>query len=504
MLHLVNSPETSALIGWLASQQRLAYNHGVSTLNRTPDIPKRAKKGSKHGLNKAMTAWRQTNPDTATAPYHIHQQGSEAAWTANQLLQQSRDQRLGRIERSLAKGEEPHPRDSKPHRCTLKYRSRKHGTQTLTIRSSRFIKPLDRYSFQIEGIDTVFRTKDPLPDNVRALHFVEIGKYRRAANAPLHCRRYYLNVAVAHDDPELPDLAQASLAAYEGGDDGIKNNLTFSDGDVFHFKEPFPNRNVRKERQTAKRKKKGSKRSRRYATSCQSRTNRRKAERKRQANLHVAKHLDENHPAAVCMENKSLTAMMSSAKGPGRARKAGLNRSLANAALGGLAQIVANQCAKRGIHLILVPPQGSSQTCPRCGNRQRKNRKIQASFRCLVCKWNGNADLSGATILRNRGFVRTTERIHGYTPTVEVAPTGWREQPSQGGQPPLMLLPSQNTPKPKRSETRQARPKRDQPGSGAPGRKARVQTHQAAMTLVMETAPDPGRAHGVQSAGRER
>ena len=67
-----------------------------------------------------------------------------------------------------------------------------------------------------------------------------------------------------------------------------------------------------------------------------------------------------------------------------------------------------------------------------------------------------------------------------------------------------MLLPSQNTPKPKRSETRQARPKRDQTGSGAPGQKARVQTQQATMTLVMETAPDPGRAHGVQSASRER
>ena len=415
MLRLVNSPETSMLIGWLTSQQRLAYNHGVSTLNRTPDIPKRAKKGSKHGLNKAMTTWRQANPAVATAPYHIHQQGSEAAWSANQLLQHGRDQRLGRIDRAVAKGKEPHPRDSKPHRRTLKYRSRKHSTQTLTIRSSKFIKPLDRYSFQIEGIDTVFRTKDPLPNNVRTMHFVEIEKRRRAANAPLHCRRYYLNVAVAHDDPELADLAQASLAAYEGGDDGIKNNLTFSDGDVFHFKEPLPNRDVRKERQTAKRKKKGSKRSRRYAASCQSRTNRRKAERKRQANLHVAKHLDENQPAAVCMENKSLTAMMSSARGPGRAQKAGLNRSLANAGLGGIARIVANQCAKRGIHVILVPPQGSSQTCPRCGNRQRKNRKIQTSFRCLICKWNGNADLSGATILRKprlRTHHRAYPRIH--------------------------------------------------------------------------------------------
>ena len=134
---MVNNPGTSIQIGWLASQQRLAYNHAVSTLNRTPAMPKRAKKGSYHGLNKAMTAWRQANPDTATAPYHIHQQGSEAAWDANQLLRHGRNQRLERIDRALAKGEEPHPWDCRPHRRTLRHRSRKHGTQTLTVRSSR-------------------------------------------------------------------------------------------------------------------------------------------------------------------------------------------------------------------------------------------------------------------------------------------------------------------------------------------------------------------------------
>ena len=502
-LRLVNNPGTSIQIGWLASQQRLAYNHGVSTLNRTPAMPKRAKKGSHHGLNKAMTAWRRANPDTATAPYHIHQQGSEAAWDANQLLQHGRNQRLERIDRAVAKGEEPHPRDSRPHRRTLRHRSRKHGTQTLTVRSSRFITKLDNHSFTITGVDAVFRSKDPLPGNIRALHFTEIAKYRRAANAPLHCRRYRLTVVAAHDDPEPVDLAEVGLSAYEGIDDGVRNNLTFSDGDVFNFKELFPKRNISAERKIAKRKKKGSKRSRRHAASCQSRTNRRIAERKRQANLHVARHFDKNRPAAVSMENKSLATMMRSARGPGRARKAGLNRSLAAAGLSGLALIVANQCAKRGVHLILVPPQGSSQTCPRCGHRHRKNRKTQAIFRCLNCNWTGNADHSGATVLRNRGFVRTAESIHGYTPTVEDAPTGWREQPSRGGQQSL-LLPEVNTAQPTRNATRPARPRRNRPGSGAPGRTAQVQTLQAAMTKVMETAPETGCAQGVQSADCDR
>ena len=188
-LRLVNGPDTSDQIGRLASQQRLAYNQAVDTLNRTPGIPKRAEKRSNFGLNKIITKWRQANPDVATAPYHIHQQGSEAAWNANQLLQFNRTLRLNRIDRAVASGEEPHPKDSRPHRRTLRHRSRKHGTQTLTIRSSQFITKLDDHSFKIAGVNALFHTKDPLPDNIRTLHFVEMPKHRRAVNTPLRSRR---------------------------------------------------------------------------------------------------------------------------------------------------------------------------------------------------------------------------------------------------------------------------------------------------------------------------
>ena len=59
-IRLENSPKTSEIIGWLTSQQRLAYNQAVSILNREPKIPKRAKKGSRYGLNKRITQWRNT------------------------------------------------------------------------------------------------------------------------------------------------------------------------------------------------------------------------------------------------------------------------------------------------------------------------------------------------------------------------------------------------------------------------------------------------------------
>ena len=58
LVRLNNTPETSRVIGWLTSQERLAYNQAVNVLNREPHIPKRAQKGSRHGLNKRITRWR--------------------------------------------------------------------------------------------------------------------------------------------------------------------------------------------------------------------------------------------------------------------------------------------------------------------------------------------------------------------------------------------------------------------------------------------------------------
>ena len=140
-LPLVNTDAGSRLIGYLASQQRLAYNHAVHVLNHEPSMPNRATTGSSYGLNKRTTAWRNQDPKARHAPYHIHQQGSEAAHLANQSLIESRIKRLARIEAAHARGNQPHPSDARPHRRTLARRSRKHGPQTLTIRARQFIPP---------------------------------------------------------------------------------------------------------------------------------------------------------------------------------------------------------------------------------------------------------------------------------------------------------------------------------------------------------------------------
>ena len=73
----------------------------------------------------------------------------------------------------------------------------------------------------------------------------------------------------------------------------------------------------------------------------------------------------------------------------------------------------------------LRPAQGTSQTCPRCGDRHRNNRESQAVFRC---RNSSKPTPRNAVIIRNRSYeLRMAVRL--YT-DVLTAPTGWREQPS--------------------------------------------------------------------------
>ena len=473
-LPLVNNSVTSRVIGQLASQQRLAYNEAVNILNREPRIPKRAHKGSTFGLNKRITAWRNENPDKVIAPYHVHQQGSEAAFLANERMVDARLQRLSRIASAIEAEEQPHPKDTRPHRRTLKHRSRKNGSNTLTIRGAQFIKPKGRYTFTVTGVDHVFRTRRALPINIVAIHFVEIPDCCRSANAPLHGRDYQLHVGVKCNDPEPADLADASIDEYQGMDDGVKNHFAFSDGTRFSFKELYPSRRPHLEQRALQGKHKNSKRRRHSQRQHLTRNRRRNADQRRQVNAAAISQLETGHPIAMAVEGKRISNMMRSAQGTGRRRKAGLNKALANVALGQNQRILVTQAQKRGIHIIPVPAPGTSQTCPRCSFRHRQNRESQASFRCRLCGWQGNADYSASMIIRNRGFVRTTERIHGYTPGTDVAPTGWQEQPSGPGQPALLPR-AQSTPKPKCNATKPSRsPRGKRSGSGAPGRTTQV------------------------------
>ena len=501
-VRLRNSYETSQVIGDLAAQERSAYNQAVNILNREPNMPMRANKAGSYGLNKRITKWRTkklTKARRKAAPYHIHQQGSEAAWLANKLMQENRAERQERMATAIEKGVEPHPRDTRPHRRTLAHRSRKHCTQTLTIRGKAFIERTSNRSFTITGSDHVFRTRDKLPREMLSLDFIELDDQRVSVNAPLESRRYTLHVTVPAELPDPTDLTHAPLKSYDGMDDGIARNWTFSNGEYYKFNEPYPNRKPRQERKTLQGKKKGSKRRKHHQQDCKERSRVRAQERKRQFNEHAIAHLNCVQPAAMAVERKKVSNLMRSAKGKSRRRKAGLNRELATAGLSILGKILARQCAKRGIITIPVPAPGSSQSCPNCGYRHRSNRKSQATFKCRKGDWEGNADHSAALIHRNRGFVRTTERIHGYTPYADDVPTGWQEQPSRHSdqQEPAV---AENAPKPKRSAT-SPRGNARRAGSGEQGPTSQVP---GANGLPSEAGSPgkPGRRRRTNTIGR--
>lgn len=62
------------------------------------------------------------------------------------------------------------------------------------------------------------------------------------------------------------------------------------------------------------------------------------------------------------------------------------------------------KAALKGIKVVTVSPEYTSQECPRCGHIDKKNRKNQSLFRCQKCKFQHNADfVASLNIARRAG-----------------------------------------------------------------------------------------------------
>ena len=66
-----------------------------------------------------------------------------------------------------------------------------------------------------------------------------------------------------------------------------------------------------------------------------------------------------------------------------------------------------------GGNLFAVPPQYSSQTCPECGHIAKENRRTQASFACVQCGFQENADFVGARNILRAGLARLACEVSG-------------------------------------------------------------------------------------------
>jgi putative transposase len=121
--------------------------------------------------------------------------------------------------------------------------------------------------------------------------------------------------------------------------------------------------------------------------------------------------ISQNH-ATVCIEDLQVRNMSKSAAGstqaPGRhvRAKAGLNRAILDQGWFEFRRQLDYKLAWNGGHLIAVPPQNSSRTCPTCGHVSKENRRTQARFECAECGFEGNADLVGAINILRAGHAR--------------------------------------------------------------------------------------------------
>jgi len=118
--------------------------------------------------------------------------------------------------------------------------------------------------------------------------------------------------------------------------------------------------------------------------------------------------ISQNH-AMVCIEDLQVRNMSQSAAGsaeqPGKnvRAKSGLNKAILDQGWFEFRRQLDYKLAWAGGWLITVPPHNTSRTCPVCGHIHADNRKTQATFACVQCGYEENADVVGAINILARG-----------------------------------------------------------------------------------------------------
>ncbi len=201
-----------------------------------------------------------------------------------------------------------------------------------------------------------------------------------------------------------PDVAPAGLAPSLGIDMGLVQFATLSSSEAVAPLKALAKqqRRLRRYQKSVSRKKKGSC-NRKKAIQRLGDLHRRIA-RQRVHWLHqLSTQIVREHPV-IALEDLRVAAMSASSKGtkdkPGaRVRqKAGLNRSILDAAWSEFRRQLEYKSAAVGGEVIAVNPAYTSQRCSVCGHTEKGNRTSQSSFVCLAC---GHADNADANAARN-------------------------------------------------------------------------------------------------------
>jgi putative transposase len=81
-----------------------------------------------------------------------------------------------------------------------------------------------------------------------------------------------------------------------------------------------------------------------------------------------------------------------------------LSMSVYDSGIGAFWQMLEYKAQERGVTLVWVAPQYTSQTCSECGHVDAENRKTQSVFKCVACGHRENADVNAAKNILQRGI----------------------------------------------------------------------------------------------------
>jgi putative transposase len=197
-------------------------------------------------------------------------------------------------------------------------------------------------------------------------------------------------------------VAALGVAPTLGIDLGIAQFAAMSNGTTVAPLKALAKQQVRLKRyqRAVARKKKGSA-NRRKAVARLGALHRRIAHQRSDWLHKLTTYLADKHPV-IALEDLRIKNMSASAAGtveaPGKnvLAKAGLNRSILDAAWGKFARQLTYKLEWRGGRVIWVNPAYRSRTCRMCGHESAENRKSQALFACVACGHAENADVHAA------------------------------------------------------------------------------------------------------------
>src|SRR5574343_395971 len=288
--------------------------------------------------------------------------------------------------------------------------------------SNFFAKRADFPRFKKKGRHDSFRYPDPKqikPDQTNSRIFLpKLGwlRYRNSRDVLGELRNVTVSLSGGKWFVSIQTEREVEQPIPNGGavgiDMGIARFATLSDGSFYPPLNSFKRHEtaLRKAQQTMSRKVKFSHNWKKAKARIQ-KIHARIGNARRDYLHKCSTTISQNH-AIVCIEDLQVRNMSKSAAGttesPGRnvRAKSGLNKAILDQGWAEFRRQLDYTLAWNGGHLIAVPPQNTSRTCPSCGHVSKDNRQTQAKFECVECGFEENADVVGAINVLRAGHAQ--------------------------------------------------------------------------------------------------